>query len=130
MGIGTRHANRNESHKTGEAREASVVQMMDILIGGIPRSGTTALARAVELHPDVFCWSGETALLPFVDELSHGVRLRLANLPGATQMLSRHLRSAIIDQSEWRRIEGGVNPPANITIEEVEQLGHDILLLL
>jgi hypothetical protein len=97
---------------------------MDILLGGIPRSGTTALARAVELHPDIFCWSSETALLPVIDELTRGLPMRAENLPGVAQMISRHLKSAIIDPGEWNRAKYEILPPAQITIEEIDELAR------
>jgi hypothetical protein len=97
---------------------------MDILLGGIPRSGTTALARAVELHPEIFCWSSETALLPVIDELTRGLPMRAENLPGVAQMISRHLRSAIIDQGEWNRAKYGSLPRAQITVTEIDQLAR------
>jgi hypothetical protein len=103
---------------------------MDILLGGIPRSGTTALARAVELHPDIFCWSWETGLLPLLDELTRGLPMRPDNLPGVTKMICRHLKSVLIDQREWIAATDHVAPPVQIKMEDVEQLASQVAAVL
>ncbi len=95
---------------------------IDLLLGGIPRSGTTALARGVGLHPEVFCWSSESALLPMMEQLTHGLPMRPENRPAVEQMMTRHLKSAVIDQRDWHRTTAGFTPPVEIGLEAIEGL--------
>jgi hypothetical protein len=103
---------------------------MDVLLGGIPRSGTTALARAVELHPDIFCWSWETGLLPVLDELTRGLPMRPDNLLCVRQMICRHLKSVLIDQREWITAREHVAPSVQITMGDVEHLASQVSAVL
>ena len=42
---------------------------MDIVIGGMPRGGTTVAAKFYSLHEDIFCYAGETHFLPLIFNL-------------------------------------------------------------
>lgn len=52
---------------------------LDFVVGGIPRSGTTAFADALNSHPDVFCFASETGLLPLTQQISGHAGIPLAH---------------------------------------------------
>lgn len=104
------------------------MKVMDVLIGGIPRSGTTALARAIELHPEIFCWSTETGIAPLIEQLTQGFPMRPENLPGAAKLINRNLRSAIIDQGNWRKKSGGREIAVDET--EIEDFSSQLAMIL
>jgi hypothetical protein len=108
-----------------DAARTGRVQDMDILLGGIPRSGTTALARAVALHPEIFCWSSESALLPVMDQVTMGLPMRRENQLLVERMLFRQLKSVLIDKSDWHREIIGVVPTVELTLEAVHRLAVD-----
>jgi hypothetical protein len=124
------HCQPPERLHAAAPRTSHLKTEMDILLGGIPRSGTTALARAIELHPDIFCWSGETGLLPLLDELTRGLPMRADNLVGVTKMICRHLKSVLIDQREWIAAKDHVAPPVRINVEAVEHLASQVAAVL
>lgn len=47
---------------------ASPPDALDFVVGGIPRSGTTALAVALCAHPDVYAYASETGLFRFAHD--------------------------------------------------------------
>jgi SAM-dependent methyltransferase len=117
---------RQSSARGPDSKRDSDNRKMDLLIGGIPRSGTTALARGIELHPDIFCWSSESALLPMFNELTRGLPMRSENRRVVEQAVGRHLTRALIDQWEWHRKTIGVSPPVEITSKEIERLASRV----
>lgn len=50
-------------------RDGDRVSGLDFLVGGMPRAGTTVAAKFFSLHEDVFCYAGETHILPFLHDL-------------------------------------------------------------
>lgn len=76
--------------------------MVDLLIGGVPRSGTTAALKLVDTHQDFFAWPGETSALSFAS------RIWLDNSPPdptcrdqIARYARRHFSVALIEMQEW-----------------------------
>lgn len=59
-----------------------------LLMGGMPRGGTTVAAKFMSLHPDIFCYAGETHLIPFM----HGMFGDLPCRPDKIDHVARYLR--------------------------------------
>jgi hypothetical protein len=65
---------------------------MDLLIGGVPRSGTTALARSAGLLDDVFCWETESQFIKTTFDMA-GLLAR-SLVPPHRKRLEEHLFNA------------------------------------
>lgn len=79
---------------------------LDFVVGGIPRSGTTAFADALNTHPDVFCYAYETGLLPLTQQIGGHGRIPPASIPMVRGWLREDLYLAMIEMVAFN-IAGG-----------------------
>jgi len=79
---------------------------MDIVIGGMPRGGTTVAAKFYSLHEDFFCYAGETHCLPLLFDLV-GVTPCIEEQVGRVAEFMRHqLIGTMVDMIRYSVEQG------------------------
>lgn len=95
--------------------------MVDILVGGMPRSGTTLAAKFLSLHSDIFCYAGETHLIPFM----YGMMKHYPCLPEKQEavlvLAAQNLQSALVDMPRYSVSRGA--HPGNLIFDESDVAG-------
>ncbi len=89
---------------------------LDLLVGGMPRGGTTVAAKLMSLHPDIFCYAGETHLIPFM----HDMFGRLPCRPDKVDLVARYLQNqfmtALVEMPRFSVSQGA--HPRNLVFNE------------
>lgn len=100
--------------------------MKNILIGGIPRGGTTVTLRMLDEFSDVFMWPGETWILSLARNLWAGGAPNPACRAEAERYAVATLRRSLIEMQEWNAEYGSVDclRPAD---DVVEALGRRVV---
>lgn len=89
---------------------------LDLLIGGMPRGGTTVAAKFMSLHPDMFCYAGETHLVPFMHSLFGHLPCREDKIDLVTRFLHQQFMTAMVEMPRFSVSQGA--HPGNLIFEE------------
>lgn len=100
---------------------------MDFLVGGIPRSGTTALADALNAHPDIYCYASETNLLPFAIALGTDDRPPSSVLPVVQSRLTEMLQQTMIDMVDFNLQQGSPAPERRFSRRDITHMCANIV---
>ncbi len=103
------------------------MQELDFLVGGIPRSGTTAFADALNRHPDLFCYASETNLLPLAQQIGCSGPIPPAAIPQVREWLRQELRQSLIDMVNFNIAMGSPEPTVRFNESEIDRLVTEIL---
>jgi len=95
---------------------------MDFLVGGVPRGGTTVAAKFLSLQQDMFCYAGETHIVPLLQELFGQHACAPGKIDACTQFLRSQLMSSMVAMPRFSVSRGA--HPANLIFDEqaVEQV--------
>lgn len=104
-----------------------MTEEIDFLVGGIPRSGTTALAAALNEHPDIYCYASETNLLPFATALGTDGRLPSSVLPVVQSRLTEMLQQTMIDMVDFNLQQGSPAPERRFSRRDITDMCADIV---
>lgn len=97
-----------------------------VLIGGIPRSGTTLVARLIGQRDDTFLWPGETWVLPNVAKLWAGGPPNPECRAQIMQCMRRSLRAALVDMRAWNDANSKLIAVSHVTEAQVDKLVEDL----
>lgn len=89
---------------------------LDLLIGGMPRGGTTVAAKFMSLHPDMFCYAGETHLVPFMHSLFGHLPCREDKIDLVAGFLRQQFMTAMVEMPRFSVSQGA--HPGNLIFEE------------
>lgn len=89
---------------------------LDLLIGGMPRGGTTVAAKFMSLHPDMFCYAGETHLVPFMHGLFGQLPCREDKIELVTRFLRQQFMTAMVEMPRFSVSQGA--HPGNLIFGE------------
>jgi len=89
---------------------------LDILIGGMPRGGTTVAAKLMSLHPDIFCYAGETHLIPFMYSMFSHLPCRPDKVELVTRYLRHQFMTAMVEMPRFSVSQGA--HPRNLIFNE------------
>lgn len=100
------------------------------MVGGMPRGGTTLVAKFLSLHPQSFCYAGETHLIPLLHEMFADAPCHPQRLAEIIQHLRGQLRDAMLLMPRYS-VEHGAHP-RNLLFDEhhVENLCNGVRQLL
>lgn len=103
---------------------------MDFLVGGMPRGGTTVAAKFISLHPDIFCYAGETHLVPFMYDLFRQHPCRSDKIDVVMDFLRAQFMISMVEMPRFSVSKGA--HPGNLIFDErsVEVLVAEIRNLL
>jgi len=100
------------------------------LVGGMPRGGTTLVAKFLSLHPQSFCYAGETHLLPLLHGMFADAPCHPQRLEEVIDQLRRQLREAMLEMPRFS-VERGAHPGNLLFCEaDVERLCGGVRQLL
>jgi Sulfotransferase family len=88
---------------------------LDIIVGGMPRGGTTALAELLCLHPDCYCFSAETHFIPIAHRF-----LTMAPRPPAAR--------PFVEAEIAREVHFAIGTMLKYNLDLTEDKRHDIIL--
>lgn len=100
---------------------------LDFIVGGIPRSGTTAFADALNRHPDLFCYASETGLLPLAQKMSANGPILQEKVLQVRDWLADELRVNLIDMVNFQVESGNKKPPVHFGRSDIDQLVAEIV---
>lgn len=122
--------NMTDQHSSVSNAPAASGKAMDVLVGGMPRSGTTVTAKFLSLDPDIFCYAGETHVIPLMMSLTGRIPCLSEQTERIVQFMSHHLKVTLLDMPRYSVAHGA--HPANLIFDEpdVEFLTHEIRDLL
>lgn len=89
---------------------------LNLLVGGMPRGGTTVAAKFMSLHQDIFCYAGETHLIPFMHGLFGQLPCREDNIDLVTRFLRQQFMTAMVEMPRFSVSQGA--HPGNLIFEE------------
>lgn len=89
---------------------------MDFIVGGMPRGGTTIAAKFMSLHSDIFCYAGETSLVPLLFDLFEHFPCQPDNLDTVLMFLRSQLQTTMIEMPRFSVSRGA--HPANLIFNE------------
>jgi hypothetical protein len=89
---------------------------IDMLIGGMPRGGTTVAAKFMSLHRDIFCYAGETHLIPFMHAMFGQLPCRDDKIDLVTDFLRQQFATAMIEMPRYSVSQGA--HPGNLIFKE------------
>lgn len=103
---------------------------MDFLVGGMPRGGTTVAAKFMSLHPEIFCYAGETHLVPFMCDLFRQHPCRPDKINVVMDFLRTQFMISMVEMPRFSVSKGA--HPANLIFDEksVDALVAEIRNLL
>lgn len=90
--------------------------MIDSLVGGMPRGGTTVAAKFMSLHPEMFCYAGETHLIPFMHAMFGHLPCREDRVDLVAAFLRQQFMTAMIEMPRYSVSRGA--HPGNLVFEE------------
>ncbi len=80
-----------------ETKRMEETRPLDIVIGGVPRSGTTIAAKFLSLHEDIFCYAGETHILPTLHSFFASAPCHPQNRARVSRHFNELFRSALVE---------------------------------
>ena len=89
---------------------------LDFIIGGMPRGGTTLAGKFFSLHPDIFCYSQETHVLPFLSNHFNGFPCNKNQVDCILGELRSQMRAVLIDMPLFSVLKGA--HPGNILFQD------------
>lgn len=89
---------------------------LDLLVGGMPRGGTTVAAKFMSLHPDMFCYAGETHMIPFMHGLFGQLPCRRDKVDLVSKFLRQQFMTAMVEMPRFSVSQGA--HPGNLIFEE------------
>lgn len=89
---------------------------LDLLVGGMPRGGTTVAAKFMSLHPDMFCYAGETHIIPFMHGLFGQLPCRRDKVDLVSKFLRQQFMTAMVEMPRFSVSQGA--HPGNLIFEE------------
>lgn len=89
---------------------------LDLLVGGMPRGGTTVAAKFMSLHKDIFCYAGETHLIPFMHDMFGYFPCREDKIDLVTRFLHQQFMTAMVEMPRFSVSQGA--HPGNLIFEE------------
>ncbi len=89
---------------------------IDFLVGGVPRGGTTLAAKFMSLHEEIFCYAGETHLIPFMHGMFGELPCREDKVDSVARFLRQQLMTAMVEVPRFNVSRGA--HPANVIFEE------------
>lgn len=96
---------------------------MDFLVGGVPRGGTTVAAKFLSLHRDMFCYAGETHIVPLLHELFGQHPCAPAKIDTCIEFLRQQFMTTMVTMPRFSVSRGA--HPANLIFDE--QAVEDVL---
>lgn len=99
---------------------------LNFIVGGIPRSGTTAFGNMLNFHPEVFCYASESNLIPTVQKVGSNGSVPPPSMPRARNWLRKELRQSLIDMVNHQISAGSPKPAVRFTNLEIDQLVEDV----
>jgi len=90
---------------------------LDILVGGVPRGGTTVAAKIMSLHQDIFCYAGETHLIPFMHDLFGQLPCRYDKIDLVARFLRQQFMTAMVEMPRFS-VSQGAHPGNLIFVEK------------
>jgi|GEM_PF-6359643 hypothetical protein len=90
--------------------------MLDLLIGGVPRGGTTVAAKFMSLHPDIFCYAGETHLVPLMHSMFGQLPCRNDKIDLVARFLRQQFMTAMVEMPRYSVSQGA--HPGNLIFEK------------
>lgn len=89
---------------------------LNLLVGGMPRGGTTVAAKFMSLHQDIFCYAGETHLIPFMHGLFGQLPCRDDKVDLVSRFLHQQFMTAMVEMPRFSVSQGA--HPGNLIFEE------------
>lgn len=89
---------------------------LDMLVGGMPRGGTTVAAKFMSLHPDIFCYAGETHLIPFMHGMFRDLPCRPDKIDHVVEYLRHQFLVAMVEMIRFSVSQGA--HPGNMIFDE------------
>ncbi len=89
---------------------------LDLVVGGMPRGGTTVAAKFLSLHQDIFCYAGETHLIPFMHGMFGQLPCRDDKIDLVTRFLHQQFMTAMVEMPRFSVSQGA--HPGNLIFEE------------
>jgi len=100
---------------------------LDFVVGGIPRGGTTAFADALNQHPEVFCYSSETGLLPLAQQIGCSGPVPSKSIPEIRRWLHDELYENIVNMVQWNLDAGSPVPPVRYKKSDIDRIVYAVL---
>ncbi|MBF0169628.1 MAG: sulfotransferase [Nitrospinae bacterium] len=92
------------------------MKTLHTLLGGMPRGGTTLAAKFLSLHPEVFCYAGETHLLPLLHDLCGHAPCLPENADRVIAFLHAQLSQTLLEMPRFSVSRGA--HPANLIFDD------------
>lgn len=89
---------------------------LNLLVGGMPRGGTTVAAKFLSLHQNIFCYAGETHLIPFMHSMFGRLPCREDRIDLVVQFLRQQFMTAMVEMPRFSVSQGA--HPGNLIFEE------------
>lgn len=89
---------------------------LDLLVGGMPRGGTTVAAKFMSLHQDAFCYAGETHLIPFMHGMFGQLPCRRDKVDLVSNYLHQQFMTAMVEMPRFSVSQGA--HPDNLIFAE------------
>lgn len=89
---------------------------LDYIVGGMPRGGTTVAAKFLSLNNDIFCYAGETHLIPFMHSLFGDLPCRHDKIELVGQFLKQQFMTAMVEMPKFSVSQGA--HPGNDVFDE------------
>lgn len=89
---------------------------LNLLVGGMPRGGTTVAAKFMSLHQDIFCYAGETHIIPFMHGLFGQLPCRRDKVDLVSKFLRQQFMTAMVEMPRFSVSQGA--HPGNLIFEE------------
>lgn len=94
----------------------SQIAPLNLLVGGMPRGGTTVAAKFMSLHQDIFCYAGETHLIPFMHGMFGQLPCREDKIDLVARFLRQQFMTAMVEMPRFSVSQGA--HPGNLIFEE------------
>lgn len=104
--------------------------MVDILVAGIPRSGTTMTLRLLDESAEVFGWPGETAILGFTRSLWSTGRPDYRCRDQIQRYADETFTGTLIDLQAYNAQEYNLPDTHIPTAREVAALSSDVVTVM
>lgn len=89
---------------------------LDFLVGGMPRGGTTVAAKLMSLHPHIFCYAGETHLIPFMHSMLRHLPCNVNKVDLVIAYLRQQFMTAMVEMPRFSVSQGA--HPGNLIFDE------------
>lgn len=89
---------------------------LDLLMGGMPRGGTTVAAKFMSLHPDMFCYAGETHLIPLMHDMFGNMPCPKDQLDQVAEHLRQQFMVTMVEMPRFSVSKGA--HPGNLIFDE------------